>query len=146
MGTTIKYILKDCTVPVRKWSRLIIYHAESANTGFIHESKWVFQSQSTRDYHEEMTAHTFRDCFLTRFINYLEEGSIIIMDNASNLSIRVNMQLQERRRYHWMATGESNWCLSHWNKSELLELVFQFRNNMEYYELEECRLLGCGAV
>jgi hypothetical protein len=54
------------------------------------ESEWVFQSNSTRDYHKEMTAHTFRNWFLNRFINYLEEGSIIIMDNESYHLVTVN--------------------------------------------------------
>jgi predicted O-methyltransferase YrrM len=35
------------------------------------------------DYHSEMNADSFKDWFVNRFLNYLEEGSIIIMDNAS---------------------------------------------------------------
>jgi predicted O-methyltransferase YrrM len=30
-----------------------------------------------------MNADSFKDWFVNRFLNYLEEGSIIIMDNAS---------------------------------------------------------------
>jgi predicted O-methyltransferase YrrM len=37
-----------------------------------------------------MTADTFEYWFLNRFINYLEEGSIIIMDNASYHSVTLN--------------------------------------------------------
>jgi predicted O-methyltransferase YrrM len=37
-----------------------------------------------------MTAHTFQNWFLNRFINYLEEGSIISMDNVSYHLVTVN--------------------------------------------------------
>jgi hypothetical protein len=67
-----------------------VCHAGSALTGFIPESKWVFRSKSTKDYYEEMTADTFKYWFLNRFINYLEEGNIIIMGNASYNSGTLN--------------------------------------------------------
>jgi hypothetical protein len=93
---TLKYIWQDSTsngglkVPAGKGSRLTVCHVGSALTGFIPESNWVFRSKSTKDYHEEMTANTFKYWFLNIFINYLEEGSTIIMDNASYHSVTLN--------------------------------------------------------
>jgi len=80
-------------VPVGKGSRLIICHAGSASTGYIPASKWVFCSRPKNinlDYHSEMNAESFKDWFLHSFINLLEEGSIIIMDNASYHSRVIN--------------------------------------------------------
>jgi hypothetical protein len=37
-----------------------------------------------------MMANTFEDWFLNRFVNYLEEGSKIVMDDASYHSITLN--------------------------------------------------------
>jgi hypothetical protein len=87
-----KYIWQDSSrkrslrVPPGKERRLIVCHAGSAKTGFIPESKWTFRSGPQirdSDYHSEMNADSFTDWFVNRFLNYLEEGSIIIMDNAS---------------------------------------------------------------
>jgi hypothetical protein len=47
-------------------------------------------SKPTHDYHEELTSHTFWHWFLNRFVNYLEEGSIIIMDNVSYHFVTIN--------------------------------------------------------
>jgi hypothetical protein len=65
-------------------SRLSTCHVGSPLAGFIPESKWVFRSKSTIDCREEMTADTFKYWFLNRFTNYMDEGSIIIMDNAGS--------------------------------------------------------------
>jgi len=77
-------------VPVGKGGRFIVCHVGSAHTGFIKESKWVFRLKNTGDYHGEMTANTFREWFLNRFFNFLEEGSIIVMDNAPYHSVTIN--------------------------------------------------------
>jgi hypothetical protein len=77
-------------VPVGKGSRLIVCHVGSTLMGFVPETKWVFRSKSTKDYHEEMMADTFKDWFFNRFINYFEEDSIIIMDNARYHSVTLN--------------------------------------------------------
>jgi hypothetical protein len=59
---------------------------DQQKTGFIPESKWIFRPRPEMrdsDYHLEMNADSFKDWFVNRFLNYLEEGSIIIMGNAS---------------------------------------------------------------
>jgi hypothetical protein len=69
-----------------KGRRLTVCHAGSAKTGFIPESKWIFRSRPKMrdsDYHSEMNANSFKDWFGNRFLNYVEEGSILTMDNAS---------------------------------------------------------------
>ena len=40
------------------------------------------ESKNT-DYHTEMNTDSFKDWFVNKFLNYLEEGSIVVMDNAS---------------------------------------------------------------
>jgi hypothetical protein len=47
----------------------------------------------TKGYHEEITADKFKHWFLNRFINYLEESSIIIiMGNATYCSVTMNKE------------------------------------------------------
>jgi hypothetical protein len=58
----------------------------TSKTGFIPDSKKLFRScpqRSDSNYNSEMNADSFKDWFANRFLSYLEEGSIIIMDNAS---------------------------------------------------------------
>jgi hypothetical protein len=63
-----------------------VCHADSNKTGFLKESKlicWAQVYQVNSDYHSEINAELFIDCLINHFINYLEEGSIIVVDNAS---------------------------------------------------------------
>jgi hypothetical protein len=54
--------------------------------GFIRESQQIFRSHPQMrgsNYHSEMNADSFKDLFVNRFLNYLEEGSIISMDKPA---------------------------------------------------------------
>jgi hypothetical protein len=67
-----------------KGSRLIGCQTRSAETSFILEIKWVFRSRlQLRDseFNSEMNADSFKIWFVSRFINYLEDESDIIMGN-----------------------------------------------------------------
>jgi hypothetical protein len=80
-------------VPVGKASRIIMCHAGSNKTGFIKDSKLIFRSkgkQVNSDYHSEMKTELFTNWFINHFINNIEEGSIIVMDNASYHSAVLN--------------------------------------------------------
>jgi len=127
-------------VPVGKGGRLIVCHVGSAHTGFIKESKWVFRSKKTGDYHEEMTANTFRDWFLNRFLNFLEEGSIIVMDNAPYHSVTTNKvpNTSTRRQdiINWLDRHDIDYTGIN-TRTELLTLVQPYRNQPKQYELDQ---------
>jgi transposase len=72
-------------VPVGKGSRLIICHAGSAKHGFLEGAGLIFQSKKARantDYHQEMNSEVFKEWFID-MLRGLEEGCVIVMDNAS---------------------------------------------------------------
>jgi hypothetical protein len=80
-------------VPVGKGSKIIVCHACSNKTGFVKDCKLIFWpkgKQVNSDYHSEVNMELFTNWFTNHFINYLEEGSIIVMDNASYYSAILN--------------------------------------------------------
>ena len=56
-------------------------HIGSKN-GFVNGGLLIFESKSTKDYHEEMTADVFEECFKQK-IELISESSIIVLDNVS---------------------------------------------------------------
>lgn len=133
-------------VPIGKGNRLIICHAGSAKTGFLQESKWVFRSQPQNrnlDYHSEMNADSFKYWFLNRFINLLEEGSIIVMDNASYHSKVINKlpctNSRKQEIQEWLQNNNISYQ-PYETKPELLQKVNQFRTQEKRYELDEIAL------
>jgi hypothetical protein len=72
-----------------KGSRLIILHAGSRK-GWVVGAELVFQSRkSTGDYHDEMTGEHFEEWFNDTLIPKLEPNTLIVMDNASYHSRRL---------------------------------------------------------
>ncbi|KAG8239514.1 hypothetical protein J437_LFUL019186 [Ladona fulva] len=65
-------------------SRLILAHARSKKHGFLEHAFLLFQYKKTTDYHEEMNGGV-----LGVMMAGLEEGSVIVMDNASSHSILI---------------------------------------------------------
>lgn len=47
------------------------------------DKKRVLRFKSTRNYHEQTAAYTLRNWVLNKFITCLEDGSVIIVDNAN---------------------------------------------------------------
>lgn len=143
---SLKYVWQDSNrngglkVPLGKGGRLIVCHVGSAETGFVPGSKWVFRSKKTSDYHEEMTAQSFRDWFLNRFLNHLEEGSIIIMDNAPYHSVSINRTPNTSSKKdeisEWLKNKGVSFSPSE-TKSELLEKVLPFKSSEKMYELDQ---------
>lgn len=95
---TNKYIWQDSRgngglkVPTGRGGRLIIAHAGSASTGFIAGAKLVFRGSkhsAASDYHTEMNAEVFKTWFVG-MLRSLEEGSVIVMDNASYHSVQID--------------------------------------------------------
>jgi transposase/DNA-directed RNA polymerase subunit H (RpoH/RPB5) len=66
--------------PSGKGSRLIITHIGS-DTGFVEGGLWIFKSNKSGDYHEEMNAESFERWFAT-VLPLLEDNSVIVLDNA----------------------------------------------------------------
>jgi hypothetical protein len=70
-----------------------VCHAGSNKTGFVEDSKLIFRpkgKQLNSDYHSEMNTQLFTKWLINHFINYIEEGSIIVMDNSSYQSVILN--------------------------------------------------------
>lgn len=110
---TKQYIWQDSKnngglkVPTGRGTRLIISHAGSASTGFIPDAKLVFRGgkkSGHSDYHTEMNGALFKDWFKNNLLCRLEEGSIIVMDNAS---------------YH--STLKEKIPTSKWRKNEIVQ-------------------------
>ena len=75
--------------PSGKGNRLIILHAGS-KLGWVDGSALVFQSKkSTGDYHDEMTGEHFEEWFHDNLLPKLPSNSLIVMDNASYHSRRI---------------------------------------------------------
>lgn len=125
-------------VPLGKGRRLIICHVGS-NEGFMKDCEWVFQSKTnSQDYHDEMNAQSFKEWFIS-FLNLLEEGSVIVMDNAPYHSVlaekipATNWKKEEIQK--WLT--EKCIAFSHnETKVELLEKVKPFKNKEKTYELD----------
>lgn len=140
-----KYIWQDSKesgglkVPVGKGGRLIICHVGSKKDGFVKESKWVFRANSaSEDYHRQMNAESFKQWFTT-FLNLLEEGSIIVMDNAPYHSVLA----EKIPSSSWRKNDIQNWLVgkkvpfnAFETKPELLQKVAPFKTQTKVYELD----------
>lgn len=126
-------------VPIGKGKRLIICHVGSANTGFVKECKWVFRSKkNSQDYHDEMNSESFKEWFVA-FLNLLEHGSVIVMDNAPYHSVLA----EKIPSSSWKKSDIQEW-LNHKKiefqfcetKPELLSRVAPFKSQQKIYELD----------
>lgn len=73
--------------PSGKGKRLIVLHIGSED-GFVENGSLIFESRKTGDYHEEMNSTVFEEWF-KKVLPTLEENSIIVMDNASYHSRKI---------------------------------------------------------
>lgn len=90
-------------VPAGKGSRLIIVHA-GGECGFINNGLLVFQSKSTKDYHEEMDSDRFLSWFKEQLLPNIPPDSCIVMDNASYHSRELNPAPTSKNRKCEMQT------------------------------------------
>ena len=129
-------------VPQGKGSRLIVCHAGSSNTGFVPECKLIFRSRRQNintDYHSEMNARTFKDWFSNKLLCSLEEGSIIIIDNASYHSVVENkipnMSSKKKNIMDWLQLNNIPFKPTDTIR-ELLELIAPFKKQQKQHELD----------
>lgn len=124
--------------PLGKGGRLIVCHAGNMD-GFIPGALLLFKSKSTGDYHEEMDATRFKSWFTDSLLPNIEEGSFIIMDNASYHSVQIDRQPTTATKkadiINWLKLKNIP-CSEDLLKSELLELV-KLSNHVTRYEIDE---------
>ncbi|MVN25615.1 hypothetical protein GO639_10710 [Staphylococcus aureus] len=90
--------------PSGKGSRLIVSHIGSEK-GFAKHGLLEFESKSTKDYHEEMTADVFEEYF-EQMIEHIPTNSIIVLDNAPYHSRLVErLPTTARKKQDIIATG-----------------------------------------
>ena len=97
-----------------KGARFIVLHAGGIN-GFVPDALLTFKSKNgtTGDYHDSMNYECFREWFEKKLLPQLEEGTIIIMDNAT---------------YHSKVINKTPTCSS--NKNDII--LWLSKNNIEH--------------
>ncbi|XP_071132930.1 uncharacterized protein [Mytilus edulis] len=78
-------------IPLGKGQRFVVLHA-GCETGFLKGCDLVFKGMSTdgRDYHTEMNGKVFEQWVDKQLVPALPPKSLIVMDNASYHSVRVD--------------------------------------------------------
>ena len=125
--------------PSGKGTRLIILHAGSEN-GWIDGADLVFQSKkATGDYHDEMNSDNFEEWFHDKLLCNVPCNSLIVMDNASYHSRRIEKVPTSNSRKGDM----QDWLTSHGIeyperalKRELLSLI-KLSNAKPKYVIDE---------
>ena len=115
--------------PTGKGKRLIVVHIGSEK-GFVDNGLWVFESHSTKEYHEEMTGDAFHEWF-RKVLPQLEPNCVIVMDNASYHTVKKERlpttSWNKAQITDWLASKEIP--LEHdMLKQELLSLVNQHKS------------------
>ena len=125
--------------PTGKGSRLIILHAGGEN-GWIEGADLVFQSKkSTGDYHDEMNSERYEEWFHDQLLPNVQPNSLIVIDNASYHSRRIEKVPNTSSRKSEM----QDWLVAH-NiefperalKQELLSLI-RLSNPQPKYVIDE---------
>lgn len=124
--------------PSGKGRRLIIVHIGS-NSGFLDGGLCVFESKHTGDYHEEMNAEVFERWFAS-ILPRIDEGSVIVMDNAPYHSRRI----EQLPTTAWRKGQIQNWltskqipCTDTMLKVQLLEIARAHKAQYMKYVVDE---------
>lgn len=124
--------------PTGKGRRLIITHIGS-DTGFVDGGLFVFESKTTREYHEEMTGEVFLEWFIS-VLPKLNPNSIIVMDNASYHSVKA----ERVPVMAWRKDAIIGWLRGHnvefhddMIKRELIDVVDSVRTHYDRYKVDE---------
>lgn len=154
-GHTKSYLWKDETVksakqaflaglstgnkaPTGKGGRLIIIHIGS-DTGFVDGGLRLFESRKKDDYHLEMDGDYFENWF-SEILPLLEENSVIVLDNASYHS----RKLEKVPNTAWRKENIKSWLLSKhipfendMLKAQLLQIVNYHKEKYNLYVIDE---------
>lgn len=129
-------------VPIGKGSRLIIVHAGSAKHGFIEGAELVFQSKCTGDYHKEMNHEVFTEWFVD-MLKLLDEGCIVVMDNASyhsKLKEKIpSSKTKKKDITEWLTSKGIPHNPRH-TVRELLNIVRSHRKEYKRFEIDDIAL------
>lgn len=126
--------------PVGKGKRLILLHA-GTEEGFIPNAMLLFTSKKSEDYHEEMTAAVFKNWFEKCLLPNIRKNSIIVMDNASYHSTKLNKAPTTCSRKNdvieWLNKNNIQGFSEEMSKPELLEIVKIHKERLCKYEVDE---------
>lgn len=124
--------------PTGKGKRLIVTHIGS-DTGFLEGGLWIFESKTTREYHEEMNSQAFKEWF-TKILEKVESNSIIVMDNAPYHSEKnekiPNMSYRKQQIAEWLRS-KGVIVPEDALKIELLSKVKEIKHNYNTYKIDE---------
>lgn len=125
-------------VPTGKGKRLIVLHIGS-DKGFVEGGLLLFESKSTKDYHEEMDGGRFLDWF-KNIIPKLEPGSVVVMDNASYHSVKLEKvpttAWNKQQIIDWLASKGVPMDMSYLKK-ELLIKAAEIAPQYDKYVIDE---------
>ena len=124
--------------PTSKGKHLIVLHIGS-DTGFVSNGLLVFESKSTKEYHEEMCGQVFLDWF-QKVLPELEPNCVVVMDNASYHSVKEEKlptkSWNKSQMVAWLqsknVTVGENMC-----KIELFDEIKKIRNMYDKYVIDE---------
>lgn len=124
--------------PAGKGRRLILLHIGSCD-GFVKDGLLLFEGKKTTDYHDEMNATVFEEWF-SRILNYLPDNAVIVIDNASYHSRKI----EKPPSSSWRKVDIQNWLTSKeiqydedMVRAELLRLVNIHKSNYNFYVIDE---------
>ncbi|XP_022160092.1 uncharacterized protein LOC111026344 [Myzus persicae] len=125
--------------PTGKGKRLIVLHIGSED-GFVPGALLCFESKkNTRDYHDEMNGETFYE-WMEGVLPRLKENSVIIMDNASYHSVKIDKAPTSQNKkddiIKWLV-DKGEIIDRHMVIQQLLEIVKRIKPQHQKYAVDE---------
>lgn len=129
--------LKD---PTERGPRFVITHA-GGEKGFVNGAKMVFLAKKgAADYHDEMDGTRFEQWFEEQLLPNLEAGTVIVMDNASYHSQKLekipNSKTKKGDIKTWLRQKNINYAEDSLKK-ELLDQVASVKHLYSAYKIDE---------
>ena len=135
--------------PSGKGKRLIILGA-GGEMGWIPNTTLIFQSKkNTGDYHDEMIGEHFEEWFRDKLLPNVPPNSLIVMDNASYHSRRLEdipvKSWTKKRMIEWL-DGKGTSYPPKALKSELFSILQEMRLTPQYVVDEMALAAACGPL
>lgn len=126
--------------PTARGPRFVIVHA-GGNHGFVPNAKLVFLAKkNSADYHDEMDSDRFEEWFKTQLLPNVEEGTVVVLDNASYHSRKQEKVPTSSSTKAEMQSWLTSKDIEYPDKSlkiELLQIINSVRENYTRYEVDE---------